>query len=212
MKKTDEIFELLKKSYPDAKVALMFDSPFQLLVAVILSAQCTDERVNMVTPVLFGRFATAAAMAEADIEEIKKIIFSTGFYNNKAKNILAASKMIMRDFDGELPKTMDEMLRLPGVARKTANVVLTEAFGVVEGIVVDTHVIRVSGKLGLVSAKLAKSKSAVPIENILMKKFSKNQWNKISMLMIFHGRRTCIARRPKCATCSLKDICPSSEL
>lgn len=207
-----DVYEKLAAEYSDAKISLDYGNEFQLLVAVILSAQCTDKRVNLVTPALFDRYPEAATFAEADIEELKKLIYSTGFYNNKAKNIIGAAKMVMEEFKGELPRKMDEILRLPGVARKTANVVLSEAFGVVEGIVVDTHVMRVSGRLGLISKKLAEKRDAVAIEKALMKVVPKKYWKIFPHLMIFHGRKICIARNRICERCVLNKDCPSSQI
>lgn len=206
----EQIFELLKREYPDAGIELDFADNWQLLVAVILSAQCTDKRVNIVTPPLFRRYPTVQDFAECEISELEKLIYSTGFYKNKAKNIKAAAELVVREFGGEVPGTMEELLRLPGVARKTANVVLNEGFGKSEGIVVDTHVIRLSRLLHLIPQKVAKSKNAVAIEKALMKVIPPDEWPKLSHLLIWHGRRICIARRPKCEICPLNKLCPSS--
>lgn len=206
------IIEGLKKEYPDAGIELNFGNKFQLLVAVILSAQCTDVRVNKVTPPLFKKYPGVRDFAECKIGDLEKMIFSTGFYKNKSKNIRAAAGKILSDFDGEVPGTMEGLLGLPGVARKTANVILNEAFDVSEGIVVDTHVIRISGLLGLVRKKLSKAKNAVKIEAELMKIVPKKDWRNISHLLIWHGRRICIARKPKCEVCPLNKICPSSTV
>jgi len=210
-KRFAEIFEILKREYPDAGIALDFGTEWQLLVAVILSAQCTDVRVNKVTPTLFKRYPAVADFAGADLEELEKLIFSTGFYRNKAKNIKAAAQRVVAEFGGELPRTMSELLTLPGVARKTANVVMSAAFGVNEGIVVDTHVMRISGKLGLVAPKWVASKNAVKIEEKLMKIVPRKDWGLFSDLLIFHGRRVCVARRPKCAECPVRVLCPGAE-
>lgn len=210
--RTEKVMAVLKEEYPDAKIALDFGDEFQLLVAVILSAQCTDVRVNMVTPPLFKRFPSVEDFARCDIKELEKLIFSTGFYRAKAKNIRAAASMIVDDFDGKVPGNMDDLLKIPGVARKTANVVLHTAFGKGEGVVVDTHVIRLCGKLRLVGADLVKKKNAVKIEQDLMKIVPKRDWGVFSHLLIFHGRRVCIARRPKCSECVLKNVCPSVDL
>lgn len=204
----EKVIELLKKEYPDAKIALTFGNNFQLLVAVILSAQCTDERVNKVTPELFKRFPEVRDFALCDLEELEKLIYSTGFYRNKAKNIKAAAVKILEEFDGKLPGTMIELLKLPGVARKTANVILSEAFKRSEGIVVDTHVCRVSGRLGFVSKKLADNKSAVKIEQELVRRIPKRDWAIFPHLLILHGRKICVARKPKCHLCVLNKICP----
>lgn len=211
-KNVAQILEILKREYPDASIELDFADNWQLLVAVILSAQCTDKRVNIVTPPLFERYPTVEDFAECRIEELEKMIYSTGFYRNKAKNIKAAAKMIVSEFGGRVPSTMKELIQVPGAARKTANVVLNEGFGHSEGIVVDTHVIRLSGLLGLVPAKLAATKNAVRIEKELMKILPAKEWPGLSHLLIWHGRRTCIARRPKCGECPLNQICPSSQI
>jgi len=205
-----EVIKLLKKEYPGAKIALKFKSVFQLLVVVILSAQCTDERVNKISPDLFKKFPSIKDFAEADLMDLEKSIYSAGFYKNKAKNIKGAAKMIMDDFKGKVPDSMDDLLKLPGVARKTANVILESGFGKIAGITVDTHVIRLSGLLGFVPAKLQKAKNAVKIEQELMKIVPRKDWGKISHLLIWHGRRICIARSPKCKDCVLNKICPSA--
>lgn len=212
MKNILPIIKKLKKQYPGAGIELNFGNIFQLMVAVILSAQCTDVRVNQVTPGLFKEFPKIRDFAECEVEDLEKAIFSTGFYRNKAKNIKAAAQKILSEFGGKVPGTMDELLQLPGVARKTANVILNEGFGKSEGIVVDTHVIRISGLLGLVSKKLMKAKNAVKIESELMKIVPEKDWNKISHLLTWHGRRICIARRPQCDVCPLNQICPSSTV
>ena len=206
------IINLLSKEYPDAKIALNYGDNFQLLVAVILSAQCTDERVNMVTPALFKRFSTIQDFAECETEELEKLIYSTGFYRNKAKNIRAAAGKIAKDYGGKVPDEMAELLAVPGVARKTANVILNAAYSKSEGIVVDTHVCRLSGLLGLVDKKLSEKKNAVKIEQKLMKQVPKKHWGLFPHLLIKHGRRVCIDRRPKCKICVLNKICPSAKL
>ncbi len=210
-KNVAQTIALLKSEYPDAHIELNFKGTWQLLVAVILSAQCTDKRVNMVTPPLFARFPGVRDFAECDLPELEKLIYSTGFYRNKAKNIVAAAQMVVRDFGGEVPSEMVELLRLPGVARKTANVVMNAGFGRSEGIVVDTHVIRLTGLLGLISGSARKSKNAVKIESELMKIVPRKEWGGFSYLMILHGRRICIARRPKCELCILNKLCPSAR-
>lgn len=207
-----QTLEILNQTYPDAKIALDYQTNFQLLVAVILSAQCTDERVNKVTPPLFKRFPKAKDFAEADQEEIEKYIFSTGFYKNKAKNIKAAATRITTEFSGEVPKNMIDLLSLPGVARKTANVVLHTAFGISEGVVVDTHVARIAGRLGWVTKKMSDAKDAIKIEKELIKIVPREEWGKLSHLLIFHGRQICVARKPKCAVCPLNQICPAAKL
>lgn len=203
---------MLKIKYPNATIALKFENDFQLLVAVILSAQCTDERVNKVTPILFKRFVNAEDFAKCDISELEKLIYSTGFYKNKAKNIKGAAEKVVKDFGGKVPDNMRDLLTLPGVARKTANVILFEAFGRTEGIVVDTHVARISGLLGLVPKKLSDAKNAVKIEERLMEIVPKKDWGNIAYLFIDHGRAICIARRPKCEICPLSKICPSARV
>ena len=207
-----EIIRMLKKQYPDSTIALNYGNTFQLLVAVILSAQCTDVRVNKVTPGLFKRFPEVKNFAECEIEELEKMIYSTGFYKNKAKNIKAAAQKIMAEFNGKVPGRMEDLLGLPGVARKTANVVLSSGFGQNEGIVVDTHVARICGLLGLVPKKLSETKNAVKIEEILMKIIPRSEWANFSFLLIDHGRAICIARKPKCGICPLNKICPSAKI
>lgn len=211
MEYTAQIIKILKKKYPDAKIALNFGNLFQLLVAVVLSAQCTDVRVNKITPALFRRFPDVRAFSMAKIGDLEKMIYSTGFYKNKAKNIKAAAEKIVKDFGEKLPDNMKNLLSLPGIARKSANVILETGFGKVEGITVDTHVCRVSGMLGLVDKKLSKSKNALKIEQILMEKVPRVDWGIFPHLLIFHGRQICVARRPKCEICPLNKICPSAS-
>jgi endonuclease III len=200
-----EIVRRLKKAYPDAKTELDFTTPWQLLVATILSAQSTDRTVNVVTPNLFARFPTPAALADANPEEVETLIKSTGFFRNKTKSIIGAAKAITERFGGEVPSTMDDLVGLPGVGRKTANVVLGNAFQKNEGIVVDTHVTRLSRRLGLTA-----NTDAVKIELDLVPVVPKRDWTAFSHLLIFHGRRICFARKPNCAGCVLADICPSA--
>ncbi len=197
-----EILRRLQRDYPDAVCALHFRSPFELLVATILSAQCTDARVNMVTPVLFGRFPDPVSLSKADPSEVEEIIKSTGFFRNKTKSLVGASKAIVELFGGQVPRTMEELLQLPGVARKTANVVLGTAYGVAAGVVVDTHVTRVSNRLAL-----TKHEDPVKIESDLMSKVPKDEWIAFSHRVIHHGRRVCRAPRPICQDCSLPDVC-----
>jgi endonuclease-3 len=199
------IVEGLDELYPDAHCELDFKTPFQLLVATILSAQCTDKRVNMVTPILFARYPTPDKMAAATTQEIEPIIQSTGFFRNKAKSILGAARVLMDDFDGVVPRTMDELLTLPGVARKTANVVLGSAYGLNEGFVVDTHIARLSERLGL-----AHPDTPVKIEQELMQKLPRDHWTKLGHQIIWHGRRVCAARKPRCHECALAPHCPSA--
>lgn len=200
--KAKEIIKRLKSSYPSAKVALNFENPLQLLVAVILSAQCTDERVNEITKDLFKKYKTAEDFANADLDELAEDIKSTGFYRQKANYIKSACKIIVEKHKGEVPKTMEELLELPGVARKTANIVLANAYGIVEGIPVDTHVRRLSQRIGLVT-----SKDPEKIEKELMEIVPKEEWFIFPYLMQAHGRKICIARKPKCEKCILKDLC-----
>lgn len=195
----------LKAAYPDAACALRHQDPFQLLIATILSAQCTDERVNKVTPALFERFPDAVSMKAADVLEVEDLIRTTGFYHNKTKSLLGASRRIAETYRGAVPATMEDLLTLPGVARKTANVVLGVGYGISEGIVVDTHVDRVSRRLGL-----SRGGTAVQVEQELMKLVPREEWILYSHLIIFHGRRVCIARKPRCALCPVQDLCPSA--
>jgi endonuclease III len=202
-----EILILLKRLYPDATCSLTYQTPVQLLVATILSAQCTDERVNLVTPVLFARFPDAISLANCDREELESIIRSTGFYRNKAKNIQGACQKIVSEFGGDVPKQMEKLLTLPGVARKTANVVLAHAFGSNQGVTVDTHVTRLSARLGL-----TEETNPVKIERDLMKLLPQPDWENFSIRVIYHGRAVCKARKPNCAECKLAHICPSAEV
>ena len=201
------ILERLKRAYPAAKTALDHRNAFELLVATILSAQTTDVRVNLVTPALFQRYPTAAALARARRTDVENLIKSTGFFHNKARSIIGMAQALVADHGGEVPATMDQLVALPGVGRKTANVVLGNAFGINEGVVVDTHVARLSKLLGL-----TRQTDPAKIERALMRLFPKNEWTLLSHLLIFHGRQVCIARRPKCGECVLADICPSARL
>jgi len=203
-----EIVRRLKKEYPVAECALTHKSALQLLVATILSAQCTDDRVNKVTPALFARFPDAAAFARADVAELEKLVQSTGFFRNKAKNILGAAKRICEHFSGRVPDTMDELLTLPGVARKTANVVLGTWFDKNEGMVVDTHIGRLAHRLGL-TWRSRDDKDAVKIERDLMEVLPREDWTDVGHALIWHGRRVCTARKPACDKCVLADVCPS---
>jgi len=199
------LLEQLEATYGDATCELTHKNPFELLVATILSAQCTDKRVNMVTPVLFGRFPGPAELAVAKPREIEAIIRTTGFFRNKTKSVIGASRVIMEDFNGKVPRTMDELLTLPGVARKTANVVLGTAFGMNEGIVVDTHVRRLSNRLGL-----TRQDDPVKIEQELITKIPREQWTSFAHRLIWHGRRVCVAQKPRCEECPLAQHCPSA--
>lgn len=202
-----EVFSRLRKEYPNSAIALKYRSNLDLLVAVVLSAQCTDKRVNIVTKKLFRKYKTPEDYASAAREELEEDIRSTGFFRNKAKNIRNAARLIISDYGGEVPGTMEELLKLPGVARKTANIVLANGFGVVEGIAVDTHVKRLSGRLGI-----TKNTDPVKIERDLMALAPRKEWYEVSDLLISHGRAVCDARKPKCGDCVLADICPSAKL
>ena len=202
-----EIFARLHRTYPDAHCALDFQSPFQLLVATILSAQCTDKRVNMVTPALFHRYATPEALAAAKLEELEEMIKSTGFFRNKSRSLVGMSTAIAERFGGAVPSEMEQLVELPGVGRKTANVILGNAFDRNEGIVVDTHVTRVSQRLALTT-----NTDPVKIEQDLMPLFPRDQWTLLAHLFIEHGRQICVARTPKCEQCPLSDLCPSSRV
>ncbi|MEA5570471.1 endonuclease III [Calothrix sp. UHCC 0171] len=200
-----EILVRLQRLYPDATCSLNYSTTVQLLVATILSAQCTDERVNKVTSVLFARFPDAASLANADLGEIEELVRTTGFYRNKAKNIQGACRMIMKDFGGQVPNRMDDLLKLPGVARKTANVVLAHAFGINAGVTVDTHVKRLTNRLGL-----TEHDDPIRIERDLMKLLPQPDWENWSIRLIYHGRAVCKARNPACDRCELADLCPSN--
>jgi endonuclease-3 len=204
-KRVGPILRLLKKDQPSVTTALAWRNPLELLVATILSAQCTDDRVNQVTKDLFKRYRCAADYAEADREALEEIVKSTGFYRNKAKSIQGAAARLVEAFGGEVPQTMEELLSLPGVARKTANVVLGTCFRVAAGVVVDTHVRRVSQRLGFTTEK-----DPVKIEHDLMALLPKREWIDFSHRLIWHGRRVCQARKPRCAECSLAKHCPSA--
>ncbi|MGD1899514.1 MAG: endonuclease III [Phormidesmis sp.] len=195
----------LKLIYPEAPCSLDYETPVQLMVATMLAAQCTDARVNKVTPALFERFPDAVAMAGADVAELEDLVRSTGFYRNKAKNIQAAAHKILTEFDGELPSSMAALTTLPGVARKTANVVLAHAFGIHEGVTVDTHVKRISGRMGL-----TKHTEPVKIEQDLMKLLPQADWENWSIRLVYHGRNVCTAKSPICQRCDLLDICPGA--
>jgi endonuclease III len=195
----------LKKHYGNATCALNHKSAFELLAATILSAQCTDERVNKVTPALFKRFPTPAALAKASQDEVEALVRTTGFFRNKAKSLIGMAQMLTEQHDGVVPRTMEELIKLPGVARKTANVVLGTWYEVAVGVVVDTHVMRLSKRLGL-----TKSEEPKQIERELMKIIPKKRWISFAHQLIHHGRALCVARRPKCDQCFLADVCPSA--
>jgi len=204
-KRVREIIRLLRGKYPNATTALRYKNPLELLVSTMLSAQCTDERVNLVTEKLFKKYKTAEDYANADLKEFEQEIRSTGFYRNKAKNIKNCCTILVERFNSRVPKTMDELLHLPGVARKTANIVLGHGYGIAEGIAVDTHVRRVAQRLGL-----SDNKDPNKIEEDLMEIVPRKSWIEISDLLILHGRETCTARKPKCNECVLNRLCPSS--
>lgn len=198
------ILNLLKQLYPNATCSLLYGSPVQLLVATILSAQCTDKRVNKITPDLFLKFPDALSLAQANREELETLIRPTGFYRNKAKNIQCSCQKIVKEFDGKVPQEMEKLLSLPGVARKTANVVLSHGFGLNQGVTVDTHVKRLSRRL-----KLTKETNPVKIERDLIKLLPQPDWENFSIRMIYHGRAICHARKPNCLDCELAHLCPS---
>jgi endonuclease-3 len=200
------ILPLLKKMYPQAKCSLDYKNPFQLIIATILSAQCTDERVNKVTPELFKKYPSAKALAAAEQSELEKDIQSTGFFRNKAKSLRGMAAAIVEKHQGQVPQTMEELTHLPGVGRKTANVVLGNAFSIAEGVVVDTHVARVSARLGL-----TKHTEPVKIEQDLMQIVPREEWTLFSHLLIHHGREICQARKPKCSICPLLPHCPAGQ-
>ena len=204
MKKNDikNFVQTLKNTYPDATCSLDFETPFQMVVAVMLSAQCTDERVNKTTPALFERCKTIQDFADIDIKELETIIHPCGFYKNKAKNIKLCAKQVLENFNGEVPQTMDELLTLAGVGRKSANVILLEAFGIANGIAVDTHAKRVSNRIGL-----SAEKEPEKIEQDLLKIFPKEYLKDINHLFVWHGRKTCDSRKPLCEQCTVKDYC-----
>jgi endonuclease III len=198
-----KIAKLLASEYPDARCALYFESPLQLLIATILSAQCTDVRVNMVTPVLFKKYPTAARFAAANRADLERAIQSTGFFRNKAKSIQECCRTLVEEHKGEVPKSLDELVKLPGVGRKTANVVLGTAYDIASGVVVDTHVARLSHRLGL-----TREKDPIKIERDLMAQLPRKEWIDFAHRLIHHGRRICTARKPRCDECVLNPVCP----
>ena len=202
-----KIYRLLHEEYPDAHCELDHEDPFQLSVATILSAQTTDERVNMVTPGLFERYPDAESLAEADQEDVEEIIRSTGFFRNKARNIIGFADALVSEHDGEIPRNLKELHAMPGVGRKTANVILGNAFDINEGVVVDTHVKRLSGRLGF-----TRETTPEKVEKDLMELFPREDWTLLSHLLIWHGRRVCDARKPACERCVVSHLCPSSRV
>jgi endonuclease-3 len=198
------LYDALLATYPDAHCELDFQNPYQLLVATILSAQCTDRRVNMVTPALFAAYPDAHALAAARQEDVEELVKTTGFFRSKAKNLIGMATALVEEHGGEVPADMDALVKLPGVGRKTANVILGNAFDMSEGVVVDTHVARLSARLGLSPAT-----DPVQIERDLVALFPRERWTMLSHLLIFHGRRTCDARRPRCGECAVAELCPA---
>ncbi len=206
-KRARKVFTALEAEFGRPACPLNFRSTEQLTVAVILSAQCTDERVNLVTPALFDWFPDMPALAAAPLEELERLIYSTGFYRNKAKNIKALAEILVRDFNGRIPEDFESLTKLPGIGRKTANVIMAEAFDKAPGITVDTHVKRIAKLLGF-----TRSDNAVIVERDLMQIFRPAEWRDLPLLLIFHGRRTCIARRPKCSACAIRRLCPAAKI
>ncbi len=202
-----KIVGILEKRYPNPRTKLKWETPWELLVATILAAQCTDDRVNKVTPLFFKKWPTIESLAKADNEEVEEVIRSTGFFRNKAKNLIGAAKKIMSDYNGKVPSSMEKLLSLPGVARKTANIVLSNCFSINEGIAVDTHVKRLSYRLGLTD-----SKNPNVIEKDLMGIFPKNKWHLINHLFVWYGRDVCRARTPLCDKCEIRKFCPQKDV
>ena len=204
MKKSNyvDIINVLKKTYPEAKCSLDFNKPFELVVAVMLSAQCTDERVNKTTPALFSKYPTIESFANADITDLEKMIHPCGFYKNKAKNIIETAKKVLNDFGGIVPSNMEDLLTLPGVGRKSANVIMLEVFGIAQGVAVDTHCKRISNRLGL-----SKESDPTKIEFDLIQKFPPETLKDVNHLFMYFGRDICIARKPKCEQCPLRNFC-----
>jgi len=200
-------YSRLIAAYPTVRCGLDYQNAFQLLIATILSAQCTDERVNMVTPLLFQTYPNATVMAQAKLEDLEKAIYSTGFYRNKARNIMATSQIMFEKYGGEVPDTMEALVQLPGVARKTASVVLGNVFNKNEGVAVDTHVMRLSARLGW-----TKETAQEKIERALMKLVPREEWTNLNHRLVWHGRLVCFARKPNCPGCTLSDICPASTV
>ena len=205
--RAERVYDLLAEEHPDARTALHHENAFQLAVATILSAQCTDERVNSVTPALFERWPTAAAMAGARPKDLEKVIRPTGFFRNKTKSLLGMTRAVVQEYGGEIPDSMEALVGLPGIGRKTANVILGNAFGRDEGIVVDTHVRRLSRRL-----RFTTHDDPEKIEHDLMDLFPRERWTMLSHLLIFHGRRVCVARKPMCEECVVSHLCPSSRV
>ena len=205
--RADEILARLKDEYPEADTTLDYETPYELLVATVLSAQCTDERVNSVTPALFEEYPTPEAMADAPLERIAELVKPTGYYNSKSEYLKDGARTLVEEFDGEVPRSIEDLTTVEGVGRKTANVVVSNAFGTHEGVAVDTHVQRLSQRLGLVETE-----NRDEIEDILREEFPQEDWGLVSHLLIAHGRAVCTARSPDCGACVLEDLCPSSRL
>ena len=201
----NEVMELLEKEYADAKIALNYKNPLELLIATMLSAQATDKQINAITPKLFKKYRFAEDYANVDLTELEQDIKSSGFYHNKAKNLKNSAKLLVEKHNSQVPKTMEDLVELPGVARKTANIVLFKAYGIISGIAVDTHVRRLAQRLGL-----TENRNQDKIEKDLMRIVSKDKWMRITDLLIFHGRQVCNARKPRCDVCVLNKICPSA--
>lgn len=200
-----EIYSLLEEEHPNAECALDHTSPFELAVATILSAQCTDVRVNMVTPELFRMYPTPEALAAAESDELEEVIRSTGFFRNKTKSLIGMATALLEEFGGQMPRNIKELSSLPGIGRKTANVILGNAFDINEGVVVDTHVKRLSGRMGL-----TRESTPEKVERDLIELFPRDTWTALAHLLIFHGRQTCVARKPRCNQCTVAHLCPSS--
>ena len=205
-KQAEEIVKSLIKEYEGKEVGLHFNSPFELTVALILAAQCTDKRVNEVTPILFFKYPTIESIKNADLEDIKKIVKPCGFYNNKAKNIKETARIIMDEFNGEVPCDIDEVQKLAGIGRKSANIIMLEGFGICKGIAVDTHVTRISRKIGL-----SNGKNPIEIEKDLLKLLNKKYWVDLNHVLVLHGREVCIANRPQCDNCSIRNLCNKND-
>ncbi len=202
-----EIIKILEFNYPDAKCSLDYTTPIELVVALILAAQCTDERVNQIVPILLNKFSDVYSLSEAPLEEIQKIIKPCGFYFNKSKSISETAKIIVENFDGNVPNTMESLCTLKGIGRKSSNIILQECFNIVQGIAVDTHVTRLSKRIGFSNSNTPKK-----IEQDLIRKFDRKYWNKVNHILVYHGRAICIARKPKCDICPIKELCPKNEV
>lgn len=205
-KQSEETIKILIDTYKDAKCGLDYTSPFYLVVALILAAQCTDKRVNEITPLFFKRFPTIEGVKNASIEDVINIIRPCGFYKNKAHSIIESARIVCDEFNGKVPNTMEDLTKLCGIGRKSANIILQECFGKIEGIAVDTHVTRISRKIGF-----SNGKTQIQIENELLKRFDKKYWGKINHVLVLHGRAICIANRPKCDECPISNLCKKND-